>query len=141
MGFQEDVQEILSKCSSTHQTLIFSATLPSFLASFVRAGLNNPTTVRLDAESQLSENLTMEFFTTRNKEKDAALLYLLKEIIPSEQQILVFAATRHHVEYLHGLMSAMFKEPVGVCIYGRMDQAARKINLAKFAKKKHVSCL
>jgi len=69
MGFQEDIQEILVQCSSTRQALIFSATLPSLLVSFTRAGLNNPNTVRLDAESQLSKNLTMEFFRTGIRKK------------------------------------------------------------------------
>jgi len=136
MGFQEDLNFILNKCSPSRQTLIFSATLPAMLASFVRAGLNQPAIVRLDTEAKLSENLQLEFFSTPSKEKDACLLYLLKEYIDQGKQTLVFAATRHHVEYLCTLLTTLYPEPKGVCIYGKMDQAARRINLAKFTHKK-----
>uniref|UniRef100_A0A6B2KYI9 RNA helicase n=1 Tax=Arcella intermedia TaxID=1963864 RepID=A0A6B2KYI9_9EUKA len=136
MGFQEDLNYILNKCSPSRQTLIFSATLPAMLASFVRAGLNQPSIVRLDTEAKLSENLQLEFFSTPSKEKDACLLYLLKEYIDQGKQTIVFTATRHHVEYLCALLTALYPEPKGVCIYGKMDQSARKINLAKFTHKK-----
>ena len=86
--------------------------------AFARAGLNNPVTVRLDADQQLSENLKIEFFSVRNKEKDAALMYLLKEFIPAGKQVLVFAATRHHVEYLCALLTQLYQEPKGIVIPG-----------------------
>lgn len=56
---------------------------------------------RLDVESKLPNELTLTNITCRPEEKLAVLLVLLKTIIPSDQQTVVFAATRHHVEYLH----------------------------------------
>ena len=43
----------------------------------------------------------MAFFHCREEGKIPALLHLLKEVIPTGQQAVVFCATRHHVEYLH----------------------------------------
>lgn len=62
------------------QTLLFSATLPRMLAQFARAGLRDPTLIRLDMDSKVSEQLCLGFFHVRSGNKNAALLYLLREV-------------------------------------------------------------
>ena len=57
MGFQEQLHEVLHRLPESRQTLLFSATLPKLLVEFARAGLHDPTLVRLDVDSKLSENL------------------------------------------------------------------------------------
>eukprot|EP01126_Amoeba_proteus_P012860 TRINITY_DN1533_c0_g1_i12.p1 TRINITY_DN1533_c0_g1~~TRINITY_DN1533_c0_g1_i12.p1 ORF type:complete len:809 (+),score=200.11 TRINITY_DN1533_c0_g1_i12:293-2428(+) len=136
MGFVEDMKEIMSKVSPSRQTLIYSATLPEILAQFARAGLNNPKVIRLHTEHKLPEKLTTHFFLVGMEEKIPGLFFMIKDFIHSGKQILVFAATKHHVEYLHAVFSSLYPEPVSVAIYGRMDPSARKIHLAKFTKKK-----
>ncbi|KAG0667976.1 ATP-dependent RNA helicase ddx54 [Maudiozyma exigua] len=81
MGFQDQLNELLAAFPSTRQTLLFSATLPSSLVDFAKAGLTNPVLVRLDAESKISDNLEMLFLSTKNDEREATLLYTLQEII------------------------------------------------------------
>eukprot|EP01105_Mastigella_eilhardi_P003539 TRINITY_DN1456_c1_g2_i1.p1 TRINITY_DN1456_c1_g2~~TRINITY_DN1456_c1_g2_i1.p1 ORF type:complete len:963 (-),score=272.59 TRINITY_DN1456_c1_g2_i1:153-2774(-) len=49
------------------------------------------------------------------------------------QQTIIFAATRHHVEYLHELLS--MSGIANTHIYGAMDMAARKSNLRRFKDK------
>jgi ATP-dependent RNA helicase DDX54/DBP10 len=63
-----------------------------------------------------------------------ALLYLLQEVIPEDQQTIVFAATRHHVEYLQVLLD--MAKVSATYIYSNLDPSARKINAAKFSAKK-----
>jgi len=58
------------------------------------------------------------------------LLRLLRHLIPSNSQTIVFAATKHHVEYLSDLLT-LAEIPVTM-IYGALDQTARKINLTNF---------
>ena len=41
------------------------------------------------------------FLQCRQDDKVAVLLHLLKYVIPAGQQTVVFAATKHHVEYLN----------------------------------------
>lgn len=94
MGFAEQLKEIVTKLPDNRQTLLFSATLPSILVEFARAGLSQPQLVRLDTEVKISENLSMNFFACRTHEKTAALVYLLKHIIDPQQQTIVFTATR-----------------------------------------------
>ena len=65
-------------------------------------GLRNPAVVRLDTEATLSERLRLAFFSCRGDDKPAALLHLLREVVPPEAQAVVFCSTRHHVELLAG---------------------------------------
>ncbi|OQR83125.1 DEAD/DEAH box RNA helicase [Achlya hypogyna] len=134
MGFAEQLHEILSSMPSSRQTLLFSATLPQALVQFARAGLTEPELIRLDVESQISDQLKISFFTMRTEDKPAALVYLLRDVIPSTEQTIVFAATRHHVEFLHELLQACHID--SSCVYGDMDQTSRKINIGKFRAKK-----
>ena len=76
--------------------------------------------VRLDVESKLSPLLQvrqthctfvaishsflvlvqMEFLSVPEHNKMATLLHLLQNVIPDGQLVVVFAASRHHVEYI-----------------------------------------
>jgi ATP-dependent RNA helicase DDX54/DBP10 len=81
MGFAEQLNEILASLPTSRQTLLFSATLPKSLVEFAKAGLSDPTLVRLDVETKVSEDLEMAFFAIKDSEREAALLYILQEII------------------------------------------------------------
>ena len=183
MGFEVQLQEILYRLPATRQTLLYSATLPKNLVEFAKAGLQNPRLIRLDAESKISNDLQMSFFSVKPAEKEAALLSLLREVIgvpmrdpdapvsddehdeddddepkdrrkggkrdykkggPSKffkkekfpqmapHQTLVFAATKHHVDYLSNLLIT-----AGYAvshIYGSLDQTARKQQMDRFRR-------
>nr|XP_054754482.1 LOW QUALITY PROTEIN: ATP-dependent RNA helicase DDX54-like [Lytechinus pictus] len=134
MGFAEQLNEILSRLPDNRQTLLFSATLPKSLVEFASAGLSEPVLVRLDVESKISDQLKNMFLYTRNNDKTAVLLHLLRSVIQPNQLTVVFLATRHHVEYVRELL-----DQAGISctyIYSALDQAARKINVAKFTHKK-----
>lgn len=47
------------------------------------------------------KKLQQSFFRCREDDKPAILLYILKELIDPDHQSVVFAATKHHVEYLN----------------------------------------
>jgi ATP-dependent RNA helicase DDX54/DBP10 len=105
MGFALQLHEILRHLDESRQSCLFSATMPEQLVEFTRAGLHSDAViVRLDAETKLSANLCISFFNVRRDQKMAALMFILRDIIPLEQQVLVFAATRHHVELLHQIV-------------------------------------
>ncbi|KAJ9675112.1 hypothetical protein PVL29_024167 [Vitis rotundifolia] len=134
MGFAEQLHKILAQLSDNRQTLLFSATLPSALAEFAKAGLQDPQLVRLDLDTKISPDLKNNFFTLRHEEKLAALLYLIREQISSDEQTLIFVSTKHHVEFLN----VLFREEgieASVC-YGDMDQDARKIHISRFRSRK-----
>ena len=111
MGFKEQLAQIMVSTPKTRQTMLFSATLPKQLAQFARAGLNNPELIRIDLDTKLSETLRIAFFTVRSEEKPAAALWTVRELIPSNEQCLIFAATKHHVEFLNMLFQLVSAYP------------------------------
>ncbi|KAL4891541.1 ATP-dependent RNA helicase dbp10 [Aspergillus ambiguus] len=173
MGFAAQLTEILHGLPTTRQTLLFSATLPKSLVEFARAGLQEPTLIRLDTESKISPDLQNAFFSVKSADKEGALLYILHEVIkmptgptevaqrlqeekanskdsknskkrkrsemdkavnmkesPTQHSTIVFAATKHHVDYLYSLL-----REAGFAVsyaYGSLDQTARKIQVNNF---------
>ncbi|KAM5441489.1 ATP-dependent RNA helicase dbp10 [Microsporum ferrugineum] len=81
MGFAAQLTEILHALPSSRQTLLFSATLPKSLVEFARAGLQEPTLIRLDADSKISPELQSAFFTVKSADKEGALLHILHDLI------------------------------------------------------------
>ena len=62
---------------------------------FAKAGLTDPTLVRLDVETKVPDTLKLAFLKTTSESKDCVLLHLLKNVIPKDQQTIVFTATRY----------------------------------------------
>ena len=83
MGFAEQIDEIMSAIESeSRQTMLVSATMPKVLAEFTHAGLKDPSFVRLDADTKISPTLRIGFFQVRKAEKPAALMHLIREVLP-----------------------------------------------------------
>lgn len=85
MGFQEQLTELIGSLPSSRQSLLFSATLPSSLVEFAKAGLQNPVLVRLDAETKISDQLEMCFVSTKQNEREANLLNIIQDVIQIPQ--------------------------------------------------------
>ena len=81
MGFAEQLNELLASLPEKRQSMLFSATLPRNLVDFAKAGLINPVLVRLDAETKISDELQMCFFSTKKTEREANLLSILQDVI------------------------------------------------------------
>lgn len=62
--------------------------------------------------------LQLSFFHLRVDDKSAMLLYLLRNVVKPQEQTVVFAATKHHVEYLKEVRLNQFsKFCVCVCAF------------------------
>ena len=81
MGFAAQLTEILHALPLSRQTLLFSATLPASLVEFARAGLQDPSLIRLDAETKVSPDLESAFFSVKGAEKEGSLLHILHDVI------------------------------------------------------------
>ena len=162
MGLAQQIRQIAKSVAPTSQKILLSATLPKVLVEFTQQHNNlnlddNLAVVRLDQEATVSADLRMAFVTCRSMEKDAALLHLLYYIQEQQQQqqreksstsrggggddekkhslTLIFAATRHHVEYIASLIASApeFSNTLQpTVIYGSLDSEARRANLAAF---------
>ncbi len=130
----EQLKDIMARCPSSRQTALFSATMPQALADYARIGLNDPTVIKLDAESKLSPDLKTVFLSIKTEARDAHLInILLQHCCSNKGKIpltVVFAATKHHVEYLQELLKSL-DLPV-TYIYGSLDQSARESAIEMF---------
>lgn len=79
MGFAEQLSHILHAAPPSRQVMLVSATMPTQLADFARAGLRDPAVIRLDAEHTLSDNLATWFLMVRPEQKVAALLNVIRK--------------------------------------------------------------
>lgn len=95
MGFAEQLNELLASLPERRQSMLFSATLPRNLVDFAKAGLINPVLVRLDAESKISDELEMCFFSIKKNEREAGLLSILQDVIKMP------LATKEQLKKLH----------------------------------------
>ena len=129
MGFAEQIVMITEKMPKHRQSLLFSATLPPTLADFTLSGIREYKLIKLDHEHKISDDLKMNFYLTRSRDKLSTLLYLLSEIIQKDETTIIFTATKHHVEYLNSfLATAGF-----FCsyIYGSLDPTTRQVAITK----------
>lgn len=76
----------------------------------------------------------MSFIFSRSDDKLAVLFYLLRHVIETGQQTIIFAATKHHIEYLKELLTRANFE----CsyLYSSLDSVARKQQIEIFRQKK-----
>ena len=65
-------------------------------------------------------------------------LFLLRNVIKDDEQTVIFMATKQHVEFMHALLDVL--NIPNTYIYSSLDATARKINVAKFQRKK-IKCL
>ena len=131
LGLAPQVKALLAGLPATRQALLFSATLPSALADFAAAKLTDPIFVRLDADAALSPDLGTVFVAVRPEERDAALVWLVREAVPADAPVAVFCATRHAVEYVARLLARDLGPTAIAAVHGSLDQAARTIAVAR----------
>ncbi|KAL7065958.1 DEAD/DEAH box helicase family protein [Cryptosporidium serpentis] len=133
-GLMPQIDDIIKVIPASRQCILVSATMPTGLASFSRAKLVEPEFIRLDSDHLISDTLKLIFIFTREDDKLATLLYLLRVTIPHNERIMVFCATKHHVEYLAKILTEC-NINVG-SVYGNMDQDARSAQLNSFRRNK-----
>jgi ATP-dependent RNA helicase DDX54/DBP10 len=151
MGLAPQVYALLTKLPADRLTALFSATLPKSIIELARIGLKDPVLIRLDVEAQLPPTLDTIFLACQPGDKEATLVALLTnplsplciketENVSESSRVseaafggLVFVATRHHVDYLHELFTAL-SLPHG-SLYGTMDAEARTEALRAFKQK------
>lgn len=79
MGFAEQLKAITERMPNSRQSLLFSATISTEVKDFTLAGIKDYRMISVDKDNKLSEQLKIHFFVCRSNEKEAALMYILRE--------------------------------------------------------------
>ncbi|XP_006290801.2 DEAD-box ATP-dependent RNA helicase 49 isoform X1 [Capsella rubella] len=136
MGFQKQVNYIISRLPKQRRTGLFSATQTQAVAELAKAGLRNAMQVQSGAESKSKtpSGLYCEYLECEADQKSSQLVHLLIE--NKNKKLIVFFMTCACVDYwglvlskIHSLKSISFFPT-----HGKMDQKARDKALASFTE-------
>ncbi|MFC7338885.1 DEAD/DEAH box helicase [Haloferula chungangensis] len=129
MGFQRDVQRIVSLLPKKRQSLFFSATLAPAMVNLAHTILVDPVTVSIAPETTTSEKVEQRVCFIERDNKRGLLIKLLSEQKPGELTI-VFSRTKHGSDKLARMIS---KEGFAAeAIHGNRSQPQRDRTLERF---------
>ncbi|WOG98368.1 hypothetical protein DCAR_0417709 [Daucus carota subsp. sativus] len=130
VGFADDVETILENLPQKHQTMMFSATMPSWIAKLSQKFLNNPLTIDLvgDSSQKLAEGITLYSIMSDMHERPAIIGPLVTEHAKGGKCI-VFTQTKRDADRLTYSMQRSFS-----CesLHGDHSQNQRERTLSGF---------
>ena len=128
LGFQEELNRILSALPSTRQNLFLSATRPESIESLAQSLLHTPHQIRIESATPQPAVIEQRAVYTDTRKRTQ----LLKHLIKTHQlkQVLVFAATQHTCEIVAAKLrvAGIAAEP----FHGQLSQGKREQVLADF---------
>ncbi|MBN2423275.1 DEAD/DEAH box helicase [Candidatus Woesearchaeota archaeon] len=129
MGFLNDVEKIIRKCSVKRQTLLFSATISTDIYHLAGKYMNSP--VKISAENYVDPKLMKQvYFDVKNKLKFSLLVHLLKLEHPG--LVMVFCNTRKSVDFVSRNLKKNNID--AIAIHGGFSQAKRTQTMNQFYK-------
>ena len=94
MGFQEDVEFILSHTPEERQTALFSATMPKGVRRIAEKFLKDATTIEIERKTMTVPTITQFYINLSENQKTDALTRLLEVEINSGEAVLIFHRTK-----------------------------------------------
>ena len=137
MGFQEDVEYIISHLPEQRVTALFSATMPKPILDIVHRYMNNPEILQLSESRALTVPETRQvFYEVPFPRKFEALCRVLD--VRQPDRAIVFCATKRMVDEAVERLQA--RGYVADGLHGDVSQPSREKVLKKFRKEDGSSC-
>ncbi|XP_019262224.1 PREDICTED: DEAD-box ATP-dependent RNA helicase 53-like [Nicotiana attenuata] len=130
VGFAEDVETILENVRQKHQTMMFSATMPSWIMKITNKFLKKPIHIDLvgDSDKKLADGISLYSIACEMRQKPAVLGPLISEHAKGGKCI-VFTQTKRDADRL---ASAMQKTLRCEALHGDITQSQRERTLSGF---------
>jgi ATP-dependent RNA helicase DeaD len=131
MGFQEDIESILSNTPEDKITGLFSATMPKAIRSIANKYLKETVEVSSGKKNSTSSDITHQYAVVQAKEK----LPALKRIIDFNEDFfgIIFCTTRLETQEISDtLVKAGYNAD---CLHGDLSQQQRDKVMGKFRKR------
>jgi superfamily II DNA/RNA helicase len=130
MGFMPQVQKLLHRIESPHQTMLFSATLDGAIKRLVDRYMQDPVYHEVEADEPTVEEMEHRFLHVHQMDR----IKVAAAITSGAERTLVFVRTKRGADRL---VSQLRREGVRAgAIHGDLRQGARERALADFAKGK-----
>ena len=127
MGFIDDIKYVLSKLPKNHQTLLFSATMPSEIHALSEKYMKDPQTISVSEDILVLPNTEQMYVPIGRRNKIWALCRILEANKP---KTIVFAQTKFIVDMIEKRLKS-YGYPVAA-IHGDLSQSKRERVLKDF---------
>ena len=130
MGFWPSVRRIMEQLPRSHQTLLFSATLPASITSTIDALLKDPERIEIARTGQTAATIEQHLCSVTQGQKPQLLKALIDSFDPAPERVLVFCRTKSRVDSIYkNLKAAGLKVDV---MHADRPQKARARALERF---------
>lgn len=128
MGFYDDLEFIIQCLVHSHQTLLFSATMPQQISKIAKRHMKDPKEVVLTQTQRSPDSIDHRFVYCRHEQKGNILCEVINELHP--KQSIIFCRSRDEVERVCRGMKQRFD---GVdYLHAGLSQDMRTIITGKF---------
>ncbi len=128
MGFIEDIEIILKSFPNEHQTLLFSATMPSQIRRLADNYMTNAEAVTIKRKELTAENIDQRHYLVNERDRTAATIRLLES--EDITRVIIFGQTRIRTAELAAKLSNHgFSAEV---LNGDLSQEARERVMGRF---------
>lgn len=128
MGFQEDLDAILSGVPGEHNTLLFSATMSKEIERISRNYLKDAHTIQVGSRNEGSDNVNHVYYMVHARDKYAAL----KRIVDFYPKIygIIFCRTRMETQEV---ADSLIRDGYSAdALHGELSQQQRDLTMQKF---------
>ena len=136
MGFQEDIETILSNLPEKHRTMLFSATMPKAIAEIAKNYMHNPVEVTIGHKNEGAANVNHVYYLVHAKDKYAALKRIV-DFYPSIYGIIFCRTKLETQEIAKNLMDEGYNCDA---LHGDLSQEQRDLVMRKF-RTRHLQLL
>lgn len=129
MGFQENMDAVVAKCSPKRQTLLFSATLKHKGIGGIDGFLTDPERIQVDGAKQGHSNIVQQrVLADDDRHKEELMVQIIEE--EDAKRVLVFCRTRKQCQKVSNMLRA--HKLVSEYIHGEVGQSDRKQVMNRF---------
>lgn len=136
MGFQEDIETILSNLPEKHRTMLFSATMPKAIAEIAKNYMHDPVEVTIGHRNEGAANVNHVYYLVHAKDKYAALKRIV-DFYPSIYGIIFCRTKLETQEIAKNLMDEGYNCDA---LHGDLSQEQRDLVMRKF-RTRHLQLL
>ncbi|XP_050379337.1 DEAD-box ATP-dependent RNA helicase 3, chloroplastic isoform X2 [Argentina anserina] len=134
VGFEDDVETILQRLPAQRQSMLFSATMPTWVKKLARKYLDNPLTIDLvgDQDEKLAEGIKLYALSTTNSSKRTILSDLIT-VYAKGGKTIVFTQTKRDADEVSMSLTASIASEA---LHGDISQHQRERTLNGFRQGK-----
>lgn len=136
MGFQDDIETILSNLPAEHRTMLFSATMPKPIAEIAKKYMTNPVEVTIGHKNEGAANVNHVYYLVHAADKYAALKRIV-DYYPSIYGIIFCRTKADTQEIAKNLMDEGYNCDA---LHGDLSQEQRDLVMRKF-RTRHLQLL